>query len=259
VNGLRDSAPFPEARVLVVDDEAEVRSVLARLLDLLGYSADEAASGQQALEMLRRAPYDVLVLDIRMPGMDGVEVMERARQTYPGLPVVFLTGYATLESAVAAVKAHAADYLFKPAGIHELADAVASALRERTHGRRPRALIDQDEDEDEDERFVRAGPVTLDRQRRLAIVAETEAGSSLKATLTASETALLAYLMRRPGIVSSPSELARLALGYQVSDAEASDVIRPHVSHLRKKIEPDPDHPRLLRTVRGKGYSFTPD
>lgn len=257
MNGLRSSAPFPEARVLVVDDEAEVRSALARLLDLLGYSADEAASGQEALEMLKRAPYDVLVLDIRMPGMGGVEVMQRARQTRPGLPVVFLTGYATLESAVAAVKAHAADYLFKPAGIHELADAVASALRERTHGRQPRALID--EHEDEDKRFVRAGPVTLDRQRCLAIVVEAGAGGSFTARLTASETALLAYLMRRPGVVSSASELARLALGYQVSDKEASDVIRPHISHLRKKIEPDPNHPYLLRTVHGKGYSFTPD
>jgi two-component system response regulator RpaA len=158
---------------------------------------------------------------------------------------------------VAAVKAHAADYLFKPAGIHELADAVASALRERTHGQRPRALID--EHEDEDERFVRAGPVTLDRQRCLAIVVEAGAAGSFNARLTASETALLAYLMRRPGIVSSASELARLALGYQVSDEEASDVIRPHISHLRKKIEPDPNHPYLIRTVYGKGYSFTPD
>jgi DNA-binding response OmpR family regulator len=243
------TAPFPEARVLVVDDEAEARSVLARFLDLLGYCADEATSGRQALEMLKRTPYDVIVLDIYMPGMDGVEVMHYARQVRPGLPIILLTGRATLESAVAAVKAHAADYLFKPASMGDLATAIAGALQPPAQGERSRALSS--------ERFLQAGSVTVDRKKRLAIVAQAGAASSFNARLTICETALLIHLMQHPDVVLSCGELARSALDYNVSDEEAPSIVRPHICRLRKKIEPDPTRPRLICTAPGRGYVFS--
>jgi two-component system KDP operon response regulator KdpE len=248
MSDLGSAAPFPQARILVADDEREVRSVLVRFLNLLGYRADEAACGSEALEMLARTPYDVAVLDIRMPEMDGIEVMRRTHQVRPDLAVIFLTGHGSLESAIAAVKGHAADYLIKPVSNRDLAVAVASALQRRAQGGRRWSHAA--------ERFVQAGPVTLDQERRCAIVTHTT--GDFRVELTASETALLAYLMQRPGIAVSCRELAWAALAYDVSDGEARSLIRPHIARLRKKIRPEPAHPRLIHTVSGVGYSFIP-
>jgi two-component system OmpR family response regulator len=242
------SVPFPEARVLIVDDEPEVRSALSRFLDLLGYCVEEAACGQQALKMLECAPYDVAVLDIRMPDMDGVEVMRRARKVYPGLPVVFLTGYATLESAVAAVKAHAVDYLFKPVSLSEVASAIANALQQRAQrGQMWASAV---------KRFLQVGPVTLDQERRIAIVASADILGSVKAGLTPIETRLLAYFMQHPGVAISCYELACAALPYAVLAEDAPGIIRPHISRLRRKIEFDFSQPSLILTVPGKCYFF---
>jgi two-component system response regulator MtrA len=241
---------IPQARVLVVDDEASVCLALARSLTLLGYTADAATSGYQALAMLGRAPYDAMVLDIRMPGMDGVEVMQRVCHMYPGLSVIFLTGHATLESAIAAVRSCVADYLLKPASVHDIAAAIARALEQRAQEGPPRVNSPGD--------FLRVGPVILDRERHLAIVAEADGTEDLKAELTVSESALLAHLMQHPHTVFSCCELARDVLGYEVSKEEAQKIVRPHICRLRKKVELDPDHPRLIRNVAGEGYSFTP-
>lgn len=240
----------PEARVLVVDDETHVRSALAHALTLMGHYADEAASGYHALQMLERTPYDVMVLDIRMPGMDGVEVMSRASQLYPDLHIIILTGHAALESAIAAVKFHAVDYLLKPASVHDIAAAIASAMQQsaREKSARMPALM----------RFLRAGPVILDRERHLIIVTGTDDAGSHRTKLTVSESALLSHLMQHPNVIFSYRELAQTALGYDVSEREAQSLIRPHISRLRKKIELDLGQPRLIRTAPGKGYLFTP-
>jgi DNA-binding response OmpR family regulator len=249
MTSLTTTSAIPEARVLVVDDETHVRSALARSLTLTGYYADEAASGYHALEMLGRTSYDAMVLDIRMPGMDGVEVMSRACQLYPDLCIIILTGHAALESAIAAVKSHAADYLLKPASVRDIAAAIHRALQQRTQKEQAQMPTL--------ERFLRAGPVTLDQERRLAIVATGDAGG-LTVKLTVSESALLARMIQRPNTVFSCHELAQTALGYDVSEQDAPGIIRPHIFRLRKKIESDPDRPRLIRTVPGKGYLFAP-
>ncbi len=261
------SPPIPEARLLVVDDEANVRSALARALALRGYRTDQAASGHQALRMLESNPYDLMVLDIRMPGMSGVEVMQRARQIRPDLLIIILTGHASLESAIAAVKSHAHDYLLKPASLHDLAAAVVSALERRAQALRRQHLlgvIDQTLDalrETETserrqptlERFLRAGPVTLDSEKRLAVVSGTPPNT---AELTENELSILVYLMERPDQVVSNRELARAALGYDVTESEAQSIVRPYVFRLRRKLEADPGEPRLIRTVRSRGYIF---
>jgi len=252
MTNLTPTRPVPGARVLVVDDEAHVRSALARSLTLLGYRADEAASGHHALGMLERTPYDAMVLDIRMPGMDGVEVMQWVYQTYPDLSIILLTGHASLESAIAAVKSNAADYLLKPASVYDIAAAITRALQQHAQERPPRALPP--------DRFLCVGPVTLDRERHVALVAGTGGGRSLRARLTVSELALLLQLMQHPDTVFSCRELARTALGYEMDDKvsrrEAQSIVRPHLYRLRKKIEPDPGHSRLICTVPGRGYFF---
>lgn len=107
-------------------------------------------------------------------------------------------------------------------------------------------------------RFLHCGPVALDLEKHLAVVRGPDDAGSLNTELTASEAALLAYLMQHPDTVFSCRQLARAALGYEVREREAGIIVRPHICRLRKKIEPDPVHPRLVCTIRGKGYLFSP-
>jgi DNA-binding response OmpR family regulator len=259
--------PMPDARLLVVDDELNVRSALARALSLGGYRADQAGSGLQALRLLEQTPYDLMLLDIRMPEIDGIEVMQRARQLRPEILIIVLTGHASLESAIAALKSQAHDYLLKPVSVHDVVAAVTSALQKRAQMLRRQHLLDimdqtlealRDSDLPEQprprlERFVRAGLVTLDTERRIAVIG---GASPVTIELTESETSILACLMERPQEVIANREIARLALGYDVTEVEAQNIIRPHIFRLRAKLEVDPKDPQLVCTVRGRGYTF---
>jgi DNA-binding response OmpR family regulator len=263
-------SPIPQVRVLVVDDEESVRTALARSLTLLRYSADVAASGDQALEMLERTPYDVMLLDMRMPGLGGVEVMQRAGQMCSDLSIIVLTGHATLDSAIAAVKSDAIDYLLKPASIHDIAVAVSKALQRRAEKLRRQHLLRVLEQALEEARetspetppaptcLLHAGPIVLDRQSGLAAVAGVGDAGDLTAELTVCEAKLLAYMMQHPHDALSCRELARSALGYDVTEREAQGIVRPHISRLRRKIEPGSASPRLIRTIFGHGYRFAP-
>jgi len=200
--------------------------------------------------------------------------MKRVQEGHPALAVIVLTAHATLESAILAVKAGAADYLLKPCSIQDLETAIARALQRRRERRRRQHLIHvigetlaalrtEEEQElsasrDQPARFLQRGPVTLDREKCLAVVAGDDDSAGLDAELTTRETALLAHLMQHPDTVYSCRELAWSALGYDVSEREAQSIVRPHISRLRKKIEPDPAHPRLIHNIRGKGYFFSP-
>lgn len=270
MTGQTVTSPIPGARLLIVDDEPNVRSALARSLALQGYRADEAGSGYQALRMLESAPYDLMLLDIRMPGMDGVQVMERAREIRPDLLIVLLTGHATLDSAIAAVKSHASDYLIKPAGLQQIAAAIANALEQRAEALRRQHLLDVMDQTlgalraseapgpppGTLERFLRVGHVALDSERRLVVVGDAGDAPTRSVELTENEMHILACLMERPERVVSSRELARDALGYDVTDAEAQNIVRPHIFRLRRKLEVEPNEPRLIRTVRGRGYVF---
>ena len=241
--------PILPARILVADDEAMPRMTITRALNLMGYKADEAASGAEALGKLSARFYDLMLLDLRMPGVDGVEVMRQASKLCPDTLVIVLTAHATLESAITAVRFGAVDYLLKPYSLRDTEAAIARALDQHHHVREPQA--------GSTERFLQRGPVTLDVEKRLAIVALPGDGQSRQAELTGNEAALLAYLMQSPDAVFSCRDLARSPLGYDVSEREAEDIVRPHLSRLRNKIEFDPVHPTLIRTIRGKGYLFS--
>ncbi len=261
-----------QARVLIVDDEPHIRAAVARALNLKGYRAEEADGGHTALRMLQSAAYDLMVLDMQMPELDGIEVMHRTRQLQPDLPIIILTGHATLESAIAAVKSDAIDYLIKPASIHDIVATVASALQARAEQvRRQHLLHVMGETMDalrqtqmpvapippgkeSSERFVRAGVLTLDRQKRQAIIADAHPRT---VELTEGEATILNHLLEQPDRVLSCRQLVRAAWGYDQDEREAQGLIRPNIFRLRQKIESDPYHPRLIRTVRGRGYLLT--
>jgi DNA-binding response OmpR family regulator len=243
---------YSEGRILFVDDDVQVRRTLACLLELLGYHVDEAFSGEHALQLLECAPYDVAVLDILMPGgMDGIETMHRMRETCPDLAIVFLTGHASVETAAEAVRSHATDYLLKPVSNRELAAAVATALRQHPRRKQPQVPASS-------EQFLEIWGVTLDRKRHIVIIAGCEDFAGFSVRITSSESAVLACLMQRPGVVVPCQQLVLEALGYSLGPSEASAIVRPHVSRLYNKIKSDSVHPRLIHNVRGKGYLFDP-
>ena len=235
----------PRARVLVVDDEADIRLSVGRVLGLLGYEVDLAESGEQALAMAERISYDVALLDIRLPGMDGIELMRRVADACPAMAVILLTGYAALDSAIEAVRGGAVDYLRKPASVRQIGSAVATAVARRRQATAPPTQFA--------DRFLEAGPLTLDRDARLVTVATGQTVDAYAAKLTRTQGAIIACLMQHPGVVVSCQELAG-ALSYDLQGEDARAVIRPHISRLRRKIEPDPASPRLILTVPGQGY-----
>ncbi|MDY7076908.1 MAG: response regulator transcription factor [Chloroflexota bacterium] len=275
---MAEVSDFPEtctgAKLLVVDDEANLRASLRDILSLMGYHVEEAASGYEALELLESTPYDLMVLDMRMPGMDGVEVMRRARRICPDLSIVVLTAHASLESAIAAVKSDVADYLLKPFDIEGLSVTISRALRERSEQLRHQQLLnlignaldtlDRMENPEtpapappaNPERFLHAGPLTLDRQKRLIIV---QGDPHRTAELTEGEAAILSTLMENPNQVLSWDRLIHSAMGYSLGEQEAQNQARLYIFRLRRKIEANPRKPRLIRTVRRRGYFLSLD
>lgn len=261
----------PEARILVVDDEDRVREGLCWSLRMTGYYVDEASAGAQALAALGRARFDLMLLDMNMPAMDGVEVMERARAVQPDLAIIVLTGHGTLDSAIAAVKWGASDYLLKPVSSQGLHAAVRAALARRADLQRQQqvvALMSQvaavlhtperperttaaSANTAEPANIVRAGALALDVAKRTVTV---DAPEPRTAELTEAEAAILQELMRHPDQVRTCRQLVYAAWGYDMSEAEAAGTVRSHLFRLRKKIEIDSANPQFIKTVRGGGY-----
>lgn len=265
----------PKARILIVDDEVNTCKVLKRAFGLLGYRAESAQSGSQALAMLSATCFDVVLLDLKMPGIDGIEVMQYARQKYPDLLVIILTAYATVNSAIAAVKAGAVDYLLKPQTITEIQAAVEKALKRQMEQMQRRQLMGQvaelirstpEEDSiaNRPDLIVAQSPenpqesAALNLEKRQFLLNRELSRRGLSVDLTANEAALLALMMKNPERVFSNRDLAVAALGYiNITENEAKAIIRPHITRLRKKIEVDLSKPTLIRTVRGRGYLFS--
>lgn len=269
---LTPSSINRSARILIVDDEPHICAAVARALSLAGYQAEEANDGPAALHRLQSAAYDLMILDLQMPEVDGLEVMQRARQLQPDLLMIILTGHATMESAIAAVKSEAVDYLLKPVSLHAIVAAAANALQ--THAeqfrrqhllqvmgetldalRQTQPAVPGPSAEPLPERFVRAGGLTLDRQKRWGIIAGDQPRT---VQLTEGEANVLNHLLEHPDQVHACRQIVQAVWGYTLIEREAQSLIRPYIFRLRQKIEADVDHPRLIQTVRGRGYLFAP-
>jgi len=253
-----------EAKVLVVDDEAHIRSGLVRGLNLVGYEAEAAASGNEALALLKQSSYDLMVLDMLMPDIPGVAVMQQAYLLQPELLIVILTGHGTLESAIAAIKSEAIDYLLKPVGIHRIIDAITQALQKRAAHLQKERLAKalellqpgtQPVSVATTNGHLLAGPLKLDRSNHLVTI-ENEWERTVE--LSKGEAAVLATLMAHPGQTLSCQQLVQGAWGYRANKQEAESVIRPYIFRLRHKLESNPKKPVLINTIRGHGYLFSP-
>ncbi len=248
--------------VLVVDDERTTRATLADILRLEGYTVVPVADGLAALEQLSQQEYDVMLLDLRMPGMGGLEVLARVRQAGWDVEVVLLTAHSSVESAIGALRHGAADYLIKPAHPDEIRAAVSKALERRRQRLKQRHLLEElmrtmhgeeagrvkSGEHQPADRISLAADAWVDFKRRQLHVGREEV------PLSPTEARLLKILLAREGEVIPHQELVRLVQGYEVEAAEASEMLRPLVSRLRSKLGHIPGGRGWLVNVRGVGY-----
>ena len=217
-------------RILVVEDERKVASFIKRGLEEEGYAVDIAADGDEGLAMGLQDIYDVIVLDIRLPKRDGLQVLKGLRQEKVMTPVLLLTVRATIEDKVLGLDAGADDYLTKPFAFQELVARVRALLR-----RRPAA----------DPTVLQVADLVLDPSRRSV----SRGGEKIE--LTPREFALLDYFMRHPGRVLTRTMIAEHVWDYDFDTS--TNVIDVYVNYLRRKIDAGRE-PKLLHTVRGVGY-----
>lgn len=224
------------ARVLVVDDDPTVAEIVTGYLDRAGYVVDRAGDGPDALARAAAHWPDLVVLDLMLPGMDGLEVCRRMRGQGP-VPVIMLTARGDEDDRILGLEVGADDYVTKPFSPRELVLRVESVLR-RT---RPAPAAASG--------LLRAAGLTVDPAARRA----TKHGAEL--ALTIREFDLLAFFLRHPGRAFTREELMREVWGWDFGDLSTVTV---HVRRLRGKVEDDPARPRIVQTVWGVGYRFDP-
>jgi len=224
------------ARILIVDDDVTVADLLGRYLAREGYEVTSVGDGESAIDHEHRTASDLVVLDLMLPGMNGLDVCRRLRR-FTSVPIIILTARGEENERVFGLHLGADDYVVKPFSPREVTARVGSVLR-RANG--------TSGDEDEPPRIV-AGSLEIDLRARTV----TAAGEPVR--LTAREFDLLAHLARHPDRVFDRTELLEPVWGYRFGDTATVTV---HVRRLRAKIEADPAHPAHLETVWGVGYRF---
>ena len=217
-------------RLLVIEDEQKVANFIKQGLEEEGYAVDHAADGASGLQMALAGLHDVIVLDVLLPRLDGLGVLQQLRQENVTTPVLLLTVRATIEDKVLGLDAGADDYLTKPFAFEEFVARVRALLRRRAETAPP---------------ILQVADLALDPARRVV------SRGDQKIDLTPREFALLDYFMRNPGRVLTRTMIANRVWDYTF-DA-ATNVIDVYVNYLRKKIDNGHDD-KLLHTVRGVGY-----
>jgi two-component system, OmpR family, KDP operon response regulator KdpE len=220
-------------RVLVVDDEQQIRRSLRVTLRTNGYEVDEAATGEAALDSVAVRPPELIILDLALPDVDGVEVTRRLRE-WTRLPIIVLSAMGDDDAKVRALDAGADDYVTKPFSVPELLARMRVALRRGTLG------------PETGDRVLRLEDVEIDLGRRIV----TRAGTEVH--LTPTEYGLIRFLAQNAGRVVTHGQLLRSVLGVGYEDAIGS--LRVYIASLRKKLEADPSDPRLIVTEPGVGY-----
>jgi two-component system KDP operon response regulator KdpE len=225
--------------VLVVDDEPQILRALRVNLAARSYDVVTASTGRQALDAAARHHPDLILLDLGLPDMDGVEVV-RGLRGWTNVPIVILSGRSQSAAKVHALDAGADDYVTKPFNVDELLARVRAVARRSTLG--------------EETPVVSIGSTVVDLQAHRVTTANGDEPSDIR--LTPTEWQLLEILVRNPGRLVSQGELIRAIRGPKYDDA--AHYLRQFMAQLRRKLEPDPARPRHLLTEPGMGYRFQP-
>jgi DNA-binding response OmpR family regulator len=255
----------PAGKILLVDDEINIREGLKAILQKDGHEVRDAATAVAALALLPNYPAEVALLDIRMPGMSGVELLTAIKKQWPHIAVIMLTGHGSLQTAITAVKEGAFDYLLKPAQSDAIRDVVARALIDARRQREEVALLQTLQTGLQ--RLHMVSSTTSLNQAASATPAILQVGDLIidraayevrfrgqPVPLTPAEYKVLLALAGRPGAVVDYITLVRAGLEHDAEAWEAKELIKRHIYTLRQKIEPQPDQPQIIINVRGVGY-----
>lgn len=261
--------------ILIVDDEATVLHFFQKALQRSGFQVTGAASGEAALEWIKRQEFDLALLDLQLQNMSGLDIMEQLQQRWPATPVIIVTAYASLETAVKALRQGAHDYLIKPCSSDELQNSVRAGMLRRQQELQHRGRTTRPQSESPDTlgpgarstqtsgmplpaeqaalmtdrgHMLRSQDLVVDRIRHVARVGN--------ATLDLSpvEFSLLSYLVKQSPRVVSAEELAGEIWGVADVSRETANTLRSHIYHVRLKIRAKADR-GIIRTVRGVGYA----
>ena len=222
--------------ILVVDDEATIREVVRRYLEREGFRVQEAADGYQALDCIQAQPPDLIVLDLMLPGMDGLTLIEHLRQDR-AIPIVMLTARGEPGDRIRGLDLGADDYITKPFDPREVVSRVRAVLRRAGGASATQAG-----------KAVKFPRIQIDPVARLVMVEQEPV------TLTAKEFDLLYYFARHPGQVFTRTQLLAQVWGDELYTDPSTVTV--HIRRLREKIESDPGQPRHILTVWGVGYKF---
>ncbi len=225
-----------QPRVMVVDDEPTIREVMTTYLERDGFRVETASTGTQAVEMLRRGLPDLLILDLMLPGVGGLNILKELR-TNSNVPVIVLTARTEEADRIIGLELGADDYVSKPFSPRELVARVRSVLRRATVEPEPGLAV------------LEFGALTIDTTSREVTV------NGVLATLTAREYDLLLFLASSPRQVFSRSQLLD-HVWHSSAEWQDTSTVTVHVRRIRHKIEKDPERPERLITVRGVGYRF---
>jgi two-component system KDP operon response regulator KdpE len=219
--------------ILIVDDEPQIRRVMLTTLSSHNYAVVEAKSGEEALDLIRAERFDLVILDVNLPGMSGLETCREIRAS-SDIPIIMLTVRNSERDKVQALDAGADDYVVKPFGVEELMARIRAALRRATPGDAPPAFVSED--------------LNIDFEKRCVTVR----GNTVK--LTPKEFELLRQLVSHSGKSQAHRRLLQAVWGPDYGDE--TEYLRVFINQLRKKIEPDPQHPQYIHTEPWIGYRF---
>jgi DNA-binding response OmpR family regulator len=254
------------ATILVVDDERAVRMMLEAALRAQGYRVQVAASGVEAQEMLGQDEFDLVLLDLQLGDTDGIEILREVKRSWPATEVILLTAHGSINSAIAALRHGAFDYLLKPAQVQDIRERVERALDERRKGQQRSELLQRISEsarvlgiieggaigpvpiQPASSDRIEVGPLLLDLRRHGASL-----GNQILA-LTRTEFALLTALAQQPDTALSYGTLSEAVYGRAQPEDEARALLRPHIARLRHKLESTGAPGLALVSIRSMGY-----
>jgi DNA-binding response OmpR family regulator len=257
------------ARILIVDDERTTRLSLSEIFTLRGANTSTAADGNEAMAQIQQTAFDLIILDVRMPGISGLQVLEYVQQHAPGTVCILLTAHATVDSAIRALRQGAFDYVLKPAQPKTIIEVVERGLAKRQDFMRRQNLVDLMEQTVEAFKtgipsptapapaakptspILNSGNLTADLHRR-----EIKLDDRIL-DLTPTEFDTLVYFLTNAERVVSCRDLVKAVHGYDTTENSARPIMRVHIHRLRQKIESDAANPTRLLTIRSAGYMLT--
>jgi DNA-binding response OmpR family regulator len=257
-----------KSSILIVDDDPNICFILERTLIREGYDLDITNDGEQAIARIKEKSYDLILLDLYLGEISGMQVFNALRESDPDTVVIILTAHGSMESAVEGLRLGAFDYLFKPALPEAIRHRVKEGLEHRQqilHRKhllaqmdRLRQMLLEFESEENDQslsfperRFICSGKLIIDRHHRSATLAD-----RLLDLTTTEYNFLLCLVEATPNPVSH-RQLVNSSLSYVCEEVEAREVAKWHIHRLRQKVEPDPSRPYYIKTVRYQGYLWS--